>query len=162
MIELLTVANIPSEVFLDAILSSFLIDKINNFYKSKNSKEKKNVIVLNYEIAQLESNLLYFIYIHIAYSFIDSNRLKRENLFLIWNSVIKVLKAFSLSKNPNTVVWIMEILFTMSKKYSPKEILTDKKLKKDLHDLIADKFLFLSLWVSNSYQVLFNEPYLNS
>jgi hypothetical protein len=79
---------------------------------------------------------LFFIYVFIAYSFVDSNRLKRDNLFTLWSSLLKVLKAFSLSKNPNTVMWILEILFTSSKKYSPKEILADKKLKKELHDLI--------------------------
>ncbi|EGR30936.1 n-terminal domain protein [Ichthyophthirius multifiliis] len=163
MIELLSVCNIPLEQILEAINQSFLIEKIINFYKIKNHKEKKNTIVCNYEMSQLENNLLFFIYVNLAYSFVDSNRLKRDNLFNFWNSLIKLLKNLLPSKNPNTVLWIMEILFTASKKYSPKEILSDKKLKKELHDLIQEKFIFVSLWISSSQiQILFNEPVLNS
>jgi hypothetical protein len=64
----------------------------------------------------------------------------------------------SLSKNPNTVMWMLDLLFMLSEKYSPKEVIGDSKLKKDLHDLINEKLNFLSGWVASAYTIKFNEP----
>ena len=55
---------------------------------------------------------------------------------------------FNPSKNPNTVMWILDVLYMLSEKYSPKEIIGDNKFKKDLHDLMNEKLSFLSGWVA--------------
>lgn len=45
-------------------------------------------------------------------------------------------------------MWAIDLLYMLSEKYSPKEILNDNKFKKDLHDLINEKLTFLSGWIA--------------
>lgn len=145
---MLTILNIPNDVFLESLFQSFVSEKITAFYKVKNPKEKKNLYLLNYEIAQLETNLLFFLYIYLSYTFVDPGILKKENLLALWSAILKILKIFSPSKNPNTSMWAIDLLYMLSEKYSPKEILNDNKFKKDLHDLINEKLTFLSGWIA--------------
>lgn len=91
---MITILNIPNELFLESFYQSFISEIIQKFYQQKNTKEKKNVYFLNYEIAQHESKLLYFLYIYLSYTYIDSNILKKENLLLFWNIILKILKIF--------------------------------------------------------------------
>lgn len=51
MMEMITILNIPNELFLESFYQSFISEIIQNFYKQKNPKEKKNMLYLNYEIA---------------------------------------------------------------------------------------------------------------
>ena len=74
--------------------------------------------------------------------------LKKQNMLLIWNSILKVVNIFSQSKNPNTILWLIETLYMASKKYNPKEIVSDNRFKKELHDLLNEKLLFMSFWIS--------------
>lgn len=55
-------------------------------------------------------------------------------------------------------MWMLDLLYMLSEKYSPKEIISDSKFKKDLHELINEKLGFLAGWVANSFSVKFNEP----
>jgi len=55
-------------------------------------------------------------------------------------------------------MWAIDLLYMLSEKYSPKEILNDNKFKKDLHDLTNEKLTFLSGWIAQSFAVKFNEP----
>ena len=74
--------------------------------------------------------------------------LKKQNMLLIWNSILKVVNIFSQSKNPNTILWLIETLYMASKKYNPKEVVSDNRFKKELHDLLNEKLLFMSFWIS--------------
>jgi hypothetical protein len=55
-----------------------------------------------------------------------------KNLSLFWKSALKFLNVFKGSKIPSTILWTMEILFLLTRKYSPKELMSDKDFKKDL------------------------------
>lgn len=48
-------------------------------------------------------------------------------------------------------MWMLDLLYMLSEKYSPKEILNDSKFKKELHDLINEKLAYLSGWVAQTY-----------
>lgn len=54
-------------------------------------------------------------------------------------------------------MWMMDLLYMLSEKYSPKEIITDSKFKSELHDLINQKLMYLSGWVAHSYSIRLNE-----
>jgi hypothetical protein len=45
-------------------------------------------------------------------------------------------------------MWMLDLLYMLSEKYSPKEIIGDNNFKKELHDLTNEKLSFLSGWVS--------------
>lgn len=51
MVEMITILNIPNELFLESLFQSFVSEKISSFYKVKNPREKKNIYFVNYEIA---------------------------------------------------------------------------------------------------------------
>ena len=59
-------------------------------------------------------------------------------------------------------MWMLDLLYMLSEKYSPKEIISDNDFKKELHDLINEKLSFLSGWVASAYTVKFNEPILQT
>lgn len=55
-------------------------------------------------------------------------------------------------------MWMLDLLYMLSEKYSPKEIINDSKFKKELHDLTNEKLSYLSGWVAQTFSVKFNEP----
>lgn len=62
------------------------------------------------------------------------------------------------SHNPNTVMWMLDLLYMLSEKYSPKELVSqESRFKSDLHDLINEKLMFLSGWVAHSFSLKLNE-----
>jgi hypothetical protein len=61
----------------------------------------------------------------------------KNYLVNFWNAITKFYKGFSNSRNPNTLLWMLETLYICSIKYNPKEILNDNKIRKDLHDLTS-------------------------
>jgi len=66
--------------------------------------------------------------------------LKKNNLVILWDLTLKILKVYSQSKNPATVLWILEFVHMLSSKYNPKELYVDNtKIKKDLQQLCIDK-----------------------
>lgn len=99
---------------------------------------------MSYEQALNESRLFYLLYVYFSYNLIESHNLKKENLLNFWNLVIKFLKILNFSKNPSTVLWIVEFLFMLSIKYSPKEIMSDNKFKSEYHEIMNEKLMYCS------------------
>ncbi|EGR29985.1 n-terminal domain protein [Ichthyophthirius multifiliis] len=159
MVQLLIVMDIQCEVFFDAISKSFVTSLLDDYYKEKKNQQLNNFL-LQFEIGQLETNLLFLIYTYLVFIQIEPQTLKKEKLLLLWGSILKIANIFINSKNPNTVTWLVELLFMASKKYNPKEIISDSKFKKELHDLLNEKLLFMSFWVSQSkFNVKFSNDY---
>jgi len=159
MIEMMVIMNINMELFLVAASHCFVAEKVQQYYSKKHPKDKKNVLfALSYEMACLESRTLYFFYLYFSSVAIDAASLKRENLLTYWFSVLRLLRIFAVSKNPSTQLWLLEIMHMLSIKYSPKEIVSDTRFKKELHNLINEKLYFLAQIGSKQVNFLFNEP----
>lgn len=98
---------------------------------------------------------MYFHYVHLT----EAN-IQHDNLRTLWGLILRVIKPFQASKNPNTNLWVLEFLALCSKKYSPKEILSDERFKSELHLLINDKLKFVSGIASKSFNFFYEEPRL--
>lgn len=146
--ELILVSNLNSQIFMDSIFCSYFMNKVVENNNKRHPKEKKNIYVLNYESALNEARILYFLYVYFSLSWIDAEKLKTDNLLSLWFQIFKVLGVLRNSKNPSTNIWILEFLFMLSVKYSPKDILNDKKFRNFFHELLNEKMIFLSQFVS--------------
>ena len=58
----------------------------------------------------------------------------------LYRNMTKFFKAFMGSKHPNTICWLLEILYLLSDKFKAENSTLDKKLKGDL-GLILDSLL---------------------
>lgn len=104
-----------------------------------------------------ESRIFFFLLTYIAYAYQDTADIRKEVLVGIWQATLKFVKLFINSKTPSSILWILEILYLLSVKYIPKELLSDSRFKKELHETI--NFLLLScanICAKNS-QILFND-----
>lgn len=81
--------------------------------------------ILSFEIAENEAAIIYFIYNYFKYVYIDTVCLKKDSLAQFWGIINNFLKAFQLSKTPSTVLWLLELVLLLCRKYSPKEIVSD-------------------------------------
>jgi len=161
MLEMLLIMNLSSQLLLDALFHSQFWDKVQKFYAQKPKERKPQervVVVLNIEMAMLESSLLYFMYNYFSFSMVDAKILTRENLIVFWRKVLKVLRVFQPSRNVSTNLWLVEFLYLFSVKFSPKEVLQEWGFKKELHDFLNDKLQALTAFFSPSSNVLFNAP----
>jgi hypothetical protein len=91
---------------------------------------------------------------------LNESNIQHDNLRTLWGLILKVIKPFYPSKNPNTNLWILEFLALCSKKYSPKEILSDEKFKSELHLMINEKLKFVSGIASKQFNFFYEEPRL--
>ncbi len=142
-IEMLITLDISSEQFIESLMNTDFIKNINQFYFKKHPKEKKNLYVANSEMANKEGQFLFFVYVYFKYSHLDPNNFKKESVISLWTQLVRLMKIFANSKNPNTVLWSLELIFMFSKKYSPKEALNEG-FKTDLHHALNEKLSFIS------------------
>ena len=122
--------------------------------KTKN----KNFESLDYRIAQLESKLLYFLYVYFTHSHIGEDSLQKENLLEIWSLIMKAVKPFLSSKVPSTALWILDFVNMCARKYSPKELLTIEKFKTDLLALVNDKLKYTAAVASKAQPLFYEDP----
>ena len=83
--------------------------------------------------------------------------LKKESLQSLWESAIKFCRMMIVSKNVNTQLWLLELLFLLSVKFTPKELLSSGKLRKTLHQLINDLLGSIALHACDKIRVLYND-----
>ncbi|EGR31419.1 n-terminal domain protein [Ichthyophthirius multifiliis] len=143
IIEIILLLQINPRIYLEYFIQVNYFGLLKQFYKQKKVRTTP-------EIGQIESYLLYFLYSYLLYSYLDSNSLKKDNLLTFWHTILKVLFFFDSSTHPNVNLFYIEILFLLSNKYVPKEILSDSRINKSLHDQINQKLIFLSNYVINN------------
>lgn len=122
------------------------------------AKDIRKGNVLEYEMAVLEAKLIFFIHVIFHYLHLTNEVIQRDNLLVHWKLILKVIKPFLLSKNPNTCMWILEFLNLCAKKYSPKEILSFEKFKSEFHLIINDKLKFIAGVGSKTMNFFYEEP----
>lgn len=160
-IEILIMLNVPPDNFFASLGKTTLVQNLFSFYSKKQQSNKKNVFYLNIDNAITEGRILFFLYTYIAYVNIDPSHLKKEYILTLWSGFLKFYRYFSSSKNPNTIFWLLEIIYLLSKKYSPKEALGEGNLKKALHEEINNLLQSAANYCSKAYQIFFNDPNLN-
>ena len=109
-----------------------------------------------------ESRVFYFMYAYIAYAYQNTADIRKEVLIGIWNAVLRFVKMFIASKTPSSILWLLEILYLLSIKYIPKELLSDAKFKKELHDTIGSLLLSCANICAKNSQIQFNDSAVNS
>ena len=104
-----------------------------------------------------ESRIFYFLFTYIAFAYQDTADIRKEVLIGIWNSALRFVKLFINSKTPGSILWLLEILYLLSVKYIPKELLSDTRFKKELHETINFLLLSCASICSKNSQILFND-----
>lgn len=106
----------------------------------------------------MESKILYFVYTYLSYINYTPLDLQKDNLFLLWSSFLKFFKCFSLSRNPNTMFWLLELVHMLALKYNPKEALADNAFKKMLHDEVNGLICAIATVCAKGFMIFFNDP----
>jgi len=155
-IEILVAMNIPIEMFINYVMKSQLVGSISQYY-AKKANMKKGVYIPSYEVSLSESRIFYFVYTYIALAYQNTADIRKEVLAGIWTSALRFVKLFTISKTPSSTIWILEILYLLSVKYIPKELLGDSKFKQDLHDTMSVLFLSCAGVCAKTTQIQFND-----
>jgi len=157
-IEILVSMNVPVEMFISALTRNQIVNDISNYYTRKLQQNKKAPVPLNYETAKTESQILFLLYTYIAFSYIDINFLKKEYLIRLWTTALNFTKLMGVSKAVSTQLWLLEIIYLLSLKYNPKEILGDTRIKKEMHDQINVLLMSLANVCAKNTVIYFNDP----
>ena len=91
-----------------------------------------------------EARLLYFIYTYFSFCSIDPNLLKKENLYVFWNNFLPILRLLNNSRAPSTLIWLVDLILMLTRKYSPKEIISDQRFRNEFHKYINEKLMAIS------------------
>jgi hypothetical protein len=59
---------------------------------------------------------------------------QNKNYTLLFKNATRFFKNFSMTKHPNTITWLLEILYLVSNKFKPDDSKLDKKLKSEFHE----------------------------
>ena len=110
------------------------------------------------DVAVNESRVFYLLFTYIAFAYQDSADIRKEVLIGIWNAAMRFVKMFINTKTPSSIIWLLEILFLLSVKYIPKELLGDAKFKKELHEQINALLMSCAIVCAKTSQIHFNDP----
>lgn len=156
-VEILVCMNVSPEAFFAALIKNNIIIDINNHYTKKLQNLKKNQYILHYDVANTESKIFFLVYAYISFCFIDISFLKKEYLLKLWANALAFTKMFANSRGPATHLWILEIFFMLTQKYNPKEILSDNKIRKELHQQVNNALATLAQICSKQTNFLYND-----
>jgi hypothetical protein len=148
---------------LNALAKNKIVLDLSALYNKKPPASlKKNAYILNYPSAVTESRIFFLIYTYISFAYIDISFLKREHLIRLWYTIINFVKLFMASHTPSTILWLLEILHLLSQKYNPKEILSEARIKKEMHAQINTLLITASQICAKSLQIYFYDPALDA
>jgi hypothetical protein len=63
--------------------------------------------------------------------------MKSTNLVKFWSGLIKLFRIFITNAQPQSILWLVDILAMVSSKFSTKDLFNDSKYRNDLHELIT-------------------------
>lgn len=75
----------------------------------------------------------------------------------VYQAMFNYFNLFKLSRNPFTILWLLEILKIVSVKYDVKRTGFDKKMKKDYNDLLNQLLADCGEIITNSFNVEFSK-----
>ncbi|KAM3142079.1 hypothetical protein pb186bvf_005733 [Paramecium bursaria] len=140
LLELAISLQIPPDEFINNFIKTPQILQIMAYYQKRGSK--KDIYFFNYDQAQNENGLLFFLYVYFVTSCMSG--IRQNQLQQLWLKFLHMTKALIASRHINTLLWIVEIFHLLSWKYSPREILANNELKKELHTQIRQIINILS------------------
>ena len=153
LIQILTCLDLPLYAVIGAL--NYNIEKLG--FESKKVALKKKV-TLEMQECQRESLVFFFLYTYILHNLQFYFRTEDETK--IYRLFLKFLKYFQYSRHPTTICWMMETLYIVSQKFSPKEAyLVEKKLKKDYQDLMQILTENVARIISNDLNIGYSEDY---
>ncbi|CAK55597.1 unnamed protein product (macronuclear) [Paramecium tetraurelia] len=159
-IEIMIMMQCPIELFLDSLLECQQLQELQKYYDIYRRK-KLSTTMLNFQISQQETNILYFLYCYFTFAQIDPNQLKKENLLPFWVQIMKILQILALSKSPSTNMWLLELQLLLTRKYSPKEIVGDQRFRNQHHEFINDKLKYVAQF-GGKLNIFWNDPGIKS
>ncbi|KRW99885.1 hypothetical protein PPERSA_12561 [Pseudocohnilembus persalinus] len=142
LMEVLITLDITPDAIFTALLSTPVVQSIQQFYTRKYQLKKQTHLYI-FDFAQQENNILFFLYTYLSYTSLTV--IQKSKLKMIWQEGLKLLQIFRLSMVPQTTFWTQEILLLLSRKFSPSEILEDKSLKKEIHRFCKSQLNLLAI-----------------
>lgn len=107
---------------------------------------------------QVESLIFFFLYTYILHNL--QCVFRTEESVRIYHLLFKFLKYFQYSRHPSTICWMMEVLYIISSKFSPKSAYKEvKKLKKDYQDIMQMLTENAARIISNDLNISFGTDY---
>ncbi|KAL4485808.1 hypothetical protein ABPG72_012348 [Tetrahymena utriculariae] len=136
IIEIISYMNVKIDYIIASLIKSPIIQSIRNYYIQRLQMLKDQALI-NSQIAQEESQILFFLFELISYQYLDLTSSQNQQIISsFWFQLVSFLSTFNTSKHPTTCIWVLDIILAASRKYSPKEILNEKNIRQDLHELI--------------------------
>lgn len=89
--ELLLNLNVPPEVFIQSLNKCNQIKTVNSYYTSKSTKERMRE-PMNFDIAVMESRILFFVYTYTSNVYVDITALSKEYLHNLWTTILFFMK----------------------------------------------------------------------
>lgn len=71
----------------------------------------------------------------------------------------KFIKHFVHAKHPNTVTWLMELLYILTNKFKPDDSKLEKRLKQDLSEVFDQLMRASSSIIQDGFNVGYTEKY---
>jgi hypothetical protein len=153
LIQILTCLELPLYAVIGSL--NYNIEKL-GFESKKVAARKK--IVLDMQECQRESLIFFFLYTYILHNL--QFYFRSEDETRIYRLFLKFLKYFQYSRHPTTICWMMETLYIVSQKFSPKEAyVVEKKLKKDYQDLMQILTENVARIISTDLNIGFSDDY---
>ena len=153
LVQILSSLELPLYAIIGAL--NYNIEKLG--FESKRVPAKKKVI-LEMQECQRESLIFFFLYTYLLHNL--QYYFRTEDETKIYRLFFRFLKYFQYSRHPTTICWMMEILYIMTQKFSPKEAYNvEKKLKKDYQDLMQILTENVARIISNDLNIGFAQDY---
>ncbi|CAD8055261.1 unnamed protein product [Paramecium sonneborni] len=152
LIELSITLQIVPDEFMVAFVRTRQVQIIIQYYQKH--KYKKGSYYYNYEQAKFENEVLFFLYTYM--SSVQYQNLKNKELIKLWNVFLSFSKCLLQSRHINTVCYVLEIIYMLSWKFSPKDVL--EEFRKELHTQIRQNLVILAEIASFQYKYL-TQPY---
>jgi len=151
--QILNCLELPLHVVIGAL--NYNIEKFE--FEAKRVAQRKKVNLELYE-CQRESLILFFLYTYLLHNL--QCYFRTEDIVKIYYLLFRFLKYFQYSRHPTTICWMMEILFIISSKFTPKNAYkVEKKLKKDFQDIMQMLTENAARIISNDLNIGFSQDY---
>lgn len=153
LIQILSCLELPLHVVIGAL--NYNIEKFG--FEAKKIAQKKKVS-LELQECQRESLIFFFLYTYILHNL--QCYFRTEDIVRTYYLLFRFLKYFQYSRHPTTICWMMEILYIISSKFSPKSAYkVEKKLKKDFQDVMQTLTENAARIISNDLNIGFSREY---
>lgn len=98
--------------------------------------------------------LCHFVYTYLLYNISYAFKSEEGNLVKIYQSVLRFIKLFAISKHPLTISWLLEILYILSAKFNASSVYkNDKKLRSEYNELVNQLLTNTAQILSDSFNI---------